>query len=66
MGNDEVGKNQVAFMEPKVQVCPGIGAVGWGGVLSSRSQGKGLEKLCEVSGAGQPRDHIGDMPREPM
>ena len=60
MGNDEVGR--IRFMEPKVQGCPGIG-VG-GGVLSSRSQGEGLEKPCEVSGAGQLWGHISDMFRD--
>ena len=40
--------------------------LGWGGggVLSSRSQGEGLEKPCEVSGAGQLWGHISDMFRD--
>ena len=58
---------KLRLWNPKSRSAQGLGlCVCGGGVLSSRSQGKGLEKLCEVSGAGKPRDHIGDMPREPM
>ena len=55
MGNDEVGKNQVAFMEPKVQVCPGIGAVGWGGVSCPvGARAKGLRNCVKCLGQGSP------------
>ena len=56
MGNDEAGKNQVAFMEPKVQVCPGIGVVCVCGGVSCPvgARAKGLRNCVKCLGQGSP------------
>lgn len=51
-------REESGLWNPKSRAAQELGV---GGVLSSRSQGEGLEKLCEVSGAGQPWGHISDM-----